>query len=49
MQKALSAKQSLATIVRWGRHQVIDYNSCLMALILVPRLFIGLGTRLDSP
>ena len=47
MQKASCAKQSLATIVDWGRRLVIDYNSYLTVLSLIPRLFIGLGTRLD--
>ena len=46
MQKASCAKYSLAIIFNWG---VIDYNSYLTVLSLVARLFIGLGTRLDSP
>ena len=28
---------------------MIGYNRYLMVLSLVPRLFIGLGTKLDSP
>ena len=49
MQKASHTKQSLATIVDWGRHYLIDYNSYLMVLSLILRLFIGLGIWLGSP
>ena len=45
IQKASCTKQSLATIVNWGRYQVIDYNSYLTVLTLVLGLFIGLGMR----
>ena len=46
MQEASHTKEILATVVDWGRCLVVDYNSCLTVLSLVPRLFVGM--RLDS-